>query len=257
MGNTGSLQQIASAAVHRDPLYDGASGLNYSGRIYTNSFKAAADPNFCNGVTVSPDQIKDVYSNGVSTISLPNENGQTALQSYVTGLVNSGRVPGERSDGNIDQQIKDDMAFYTGIQAEYCFYESRYKAALDQFLTLVSAPTGSDSASVTAALTTTIELNARLNSLLEILNYVSNDRAQKVNARSPQIDAANSGLQKRIGILKKQHDYLSSSDVRTRTQEEMMRYSAEKNQAMSVQIMFFMALNVVALGTIFTVYKNM
>jgi hypothetical protein len=37
----------------------------------------------------------------------------------------------------------------------------------------------------------------------------------------------------------------------------MMRYSAEKNRSMNIQIMFFVALNVVALGTVLTVYKNM
>ena len=35
-----------------------------------------------------------------------------------------------------------------------------------------------------------------------------------------------------------------------------MRYSAEKSRAMNIQIVFFVALNVVALGTIITVYKT-
>ena len=127
--------------------------------------------------------------------------------------------------------------------------------ALDQFLTLAATPAASSSA-ITESLNATIALNTRLNSLLEILNYVSNDRAQSVKSRNPKLNDANSDLQKKIAILKSQQNFLQSSDVRTRTQEEMMRYSAEKNNAMNVQIAFFVALNVVALGTIFTVYQG-
>jgi hypothetical protein len=149
-----------------------------------------------------------------------------------------------------------DKAFYASIQTEYCFYEARYKAALTQFLTLVSDAHGADSGAVSSALTATVNLNKRLNSLLEILNYVGNSRARDVNERGSAIDKANASLQEKIDVLKKQQDFLTSSDSRIRTQEEMVRYSAEKNRAMNIQIMFFVALNVVALGTIITVYKS-
>lgn len=179
---------------------------------------------------------------------------QSALQEYVNSLVQSGRIP-PKEQQDIDKQIVADRAFYSTVQAEYCFYEVRYKVALDQFLTLAATPSASSSA-ITESLNATIALNTRLNSLLEILNYVSNDRAQSVKSRNPKLNDANTDLQKKIAILKSQQNFLQSSDVRTRTQEEMMRYSAEKNNAMNVQIAFFVALNVVALGTIFTVYQG-
>ena len=263
MGNTSSVPQPAgigeTTSLTRDPTYESVSGLNYSGRIYTNQFKEISK-DICN-ITVNPTQIGDVMPNGISSTTLPVDNSthritQNALQGYVNTLIMSGKVPGERSDGDLEKQLSDDKAFYASIQTEYCFYESRYKSALDQFLTLVSAPNGADSAAITAMLTTTIALNARLNSLLEILNYINNTRAQNVNDRNPLLESANSILHEKVGILKKQYDYLNSSDVRTRTQEEMMRFSAEKNQAMNIQILFFVALNVVAVGTIITVYRN-
>jgi len=178
----------------------------------------------------------------------------SSLQGYIQGLISSGKIPGKL--GSFEQQMTADKAFYASIQTEYCFYEARYKAALTQFLTLVSDAHGADSGAVSAALTATVNLNKRLNSLLEILNYVGNSRARDVNERSPSIDKANSSLQEKIDVLKKQQEFLTSSDSRIRTQEEMVRYSAEKNRAMNIQIMFFVALNVVALGTIITVYKS-
>jgi hypothetical protein len=249
---------VVSLPVQRVPTLDGASGLHYSGRVYTNQFQGLSS-DICKGATAKAEQIDDIMKNSVSTTSLPMDDStqrisQSALQSYVEGLIASGVVPGQNAD--FDAQMKADSAFYTSVQAEYCFYEARYVAALTQFLSLVSQPQAADSKAVDTALTSTVNLNKRLNSLLEIMNYVSNSRAQKVNSRSPSIDEANKTLQKKIGILKSQQEYLTSSDVRIRTQEEMMRFSSEKSRAMNIQIMFFVALNVVALGTIFTVYKS-
>jgi hypothetical protein len=259
---TGPVQPtpVITTSVQRTPLYDGASGLHYSGKVYTNQFQQLASDSVCSGTgSVSPDQISETFPNGVSSTTLPMDEAthrirQSALQEYVNSLVQSGRIP-PKEQQDIDKQIVADRAFYSTVQAEYCFYEVRYKVALDQFLTLAATPSASSSA-ITESLNATIALNTRLNSLLEILNYVSNDRAQSVKSRNPKLNDANSDLQKKIAILKSQQNFLQSSDVRTRTQEEMMRYSAEKNNAMNVQIAFFVALNVVALGTIFTVYQG-
>jgi hypothetical protein len=220
--------------------------------------KTSAD--ICKGNEfVTVDHIGDAYPNGVSTTDLPVDKstqriGTAALQGYVTGLVGKGAVPGEMN--SFDAQMVADKRFYAQVQAEYCFYEARYKTALAQFLSLVSAPTASDNASVQAVLNQTVALNQRLNSLLEIINYIGNDRAQKVNVRSPDIDKANADIQQKIATLTEQKNFLQTSDVRENTQREMMRYSEEKNRAMRIQIMFFVALNVVALGTVLTVYKS-
>jgi hypothetical protein len=235
------------------------SGLNYSGRVYTNQFQKISGE-ICPAVSIAPNQISDVFPNGVSSITLPQDESthrisQTALQTYVDGLIRTGAIPGERSDGDLNKQMLDDQAFYTSIRSEYCFYESRYKVALDQFLTLVSSG-DTDQASVSRALKVTIDLNARLNSLLEILNSISTVKSQAVNTRGPVLNSANTELQKKLSILQEQHKFLGSSDVRSRTQEEMIRFSAEKNRAMNIQIMFFVALNIVALGTIITVYRS-
>jgi uncharacterized phage infection (PIP) family protein YhgE len=194
--------------------------------------------------------------NSISSPALPIDpntkridSGQIA--SYVKGLEAQGLVPGKQPD--FDKQMTIDSKFYATVQQEYCFYEARYTAALKQFLALVSAPQGADSG---AMLQATITLNKRLNSLLEIMNFVANSRATAVNDRAPQITEANEKLQNKLAQLRAQKEFLQDSDVRIRTQEEMVRYSAEKSRAMNIQIVFFVALNVVALGTIITVYKS-
>jgi len=244
--------------MQRSPVEDGASGLHYSGRVYQNSFQALSK-DICQGASVGPDKINDVFPNGISTTTLTIDPtaqrvSQTALQSYVKSLEAAGKAPGQM--GTFDAQMQADQAFYTAVQAEYCFYEARYTAALTQFLNTISQPSPDQSAS-NAALQSVITINSRLNSLMEIMSYIVNDRAQKINARSPAIDQANQSLDANIAQLAAQKAFLTSNDVRIKTQEEMVRYSAEKSRAMNIQIMFFVALNVVALGTVLSVYKSM
>jgi hypothetical protein len=269
MGNGSSSQPIPptppppSAAVNpvitlpftKSPTNEGASGLQYSGQIYANA-STQLSSDLCNGATASVDQIGDVFPNGVSSPNLPIDDSTkrisaTAIQGHVGQLVSTGVIPGQLAD--FTQQMAADLAFYKAVQTEYCFYEPRYVAALTQFIQLAAAPQGADSST---ALQATISINRRLNSLLEVLNYVGNDRAQKVNSRSPQIDAANASLDAKIQVLQQQQEYLTTGDVKIKTFDEMMRYSKEKNHAMSIQIMFFVALNVVALGTVISVYNG-
>lgn len=256
---------VITAPVQRSPVLDGASGLHYSGRLYTNeASQLAAD--ICNGATASVDQIKDIYTDpttgkatGVSSPDLPIDEATkristTALQGHVGQLVSQGLIPGQI--GNFDAQMTADKGFYATVKSEYCFYEARYIAALTQFLALVSDPHGADPKTTQPMLAQTVALNRRLNSLLEIINYIGNERAQSVNQRSPQIDKANDDLQSKMALLEAQKNFLESGDSVTRTQEEMIRYSAEKSRAMNIQIMFFVAVNVVALATVFQVYTT-
>ena len=254
-----SIQDVATVQLQRSPLYDGTSGLHYSGRLYMNQFdKLAGD--ICKGAIATAAQVGDVMPGGISRPDLPIDNttmriSQTALSGYVNGLVASKQIPEQMS--SITDQVAADRTFYDSLRKEYCFYEARYKAALAQLIDTISAPGTVDQGQVSGVLTSAKALNMRLNSLLEIMNHVGNDRAQKVNVRNKDIDTTNTRLQTKVAQLKSQREFLSSSDVRVRTQEEMVRYSAEKNRAMSIQIMFFVALNVVALGTVLTVYKGM
>ena len=250
---------IATVPMVRTPVPDGASGLHYSGKLYMNE-AAQLSQDICQGGSATVDQIYDVSANSISTASLPidpqtNRISASALQGYVDTKIAAGVIPGE--GGTLESQMPADAAFYATVKAEYCFYEARYIAALTQFLTLASIQTGVDQAAIKKVLDQTVVLNKRLNSLLEIVAYVGNQRAQATNNRSAQITAANKALEEKLAILAEQKNFLESSDAMIQTQQEMLRFSAEKGRAMNIQIMFFVALNVVALGTVLTVYRSM
>jgi hypothetical protein len=250
---------VVTLPLQRVPTLDGASGLQYSGRVYTNQF-AALSSDICNGASASLRQIKEVMPNSISTTTLPIDDStkrisQSAIQGYVANLQGTGAVPGEMP--TFDEQMAADKKFYDHVQREYCFYETRYQTALKEFLARVSNPAGVSQTEMQNILDTTTGLNQRLNSLLEIINYVGNERARRVSGRSPKLQEANSQLEKRMAVLQQQQALLTTGGGHIRTQEEQMRYSAEKSRAMNVQIMFFVALNVVALGTVMTVYRSL
>jgi hypothetical protein len=221
--------------------------------------------NICSNVAqVTYDKVNDVFPNGVASnpdwISIDRETGKvtpSSLASYVDLLTDNGTIPGREANASI--QNEKDRAFYARIENEYCFYQVRYKTALSQFIAKVSEPNAATNAG-NAELEVSKLLNKKLNILLEVMNYIGNQRAQNVNSRNSDMNlesSINNNIREQINTLKSQSELLNSSDVRTQTQLEMMHYSKEKNTAMNIQIMFFIALNVVALGTIFTVYKNL
>jgi hypothetical protein len=251
MGNLNSSQATMSALQNR-PGNDSQSSLNYSGQVYTNQVSLMTQPMCTSQAKVDLDS---VFPNGIATDQLTVDQSTkristSALQGYVENLKLQGKIPPQLVD--VDAQLRVDKAFYATVQQEYCFLESQYITALTQFITEISSKNGGDT-----TLAATISLNTKLNSLLEITNYIGNDRARKVNDRNSQINTANNQINERLAALQAQQKFLQSSDVRLQTEQEMMRFSKEKNSAMNIQIMFFVALNVVALGTVFTVYKGL
>jgi ubiquinone biosynthesis protein COQ9 len=120
-------------------------------------------------------------------------------------------------------------------------------------LTLIADPNTPDTSATLAA---TVNLNKRLNSLLEIMNYVSDERANMVNTRSNKLNTVGQTLNQKIAILQSQQKFLQTGDVMRNTQDEMMRYSAEKSDATNIQIATFVALNIVAIGAVLTVYRQ-
>jgi hypothetical protein len=239
-------------------IQDGTSGLHYSGKMYLNQVNQMTS-SICPATTVTYDKVDEVFPRGVAS-SLLTIDPQTqristsAIQGHVQALQNSGIIPGQIAD--ITQQIAKDQVFYAAVRQEYCFYEARYTAALTQFITDVSAPNAEATAG-TAPLAKTIALNKKLNSILEVMNTIGNQRATTVNNRNTAINTANVQINTRLNELRQQQNFLQSSDVRLQTQSELMRYTKEKNSAMNIQIMFFITLNVVAIGTLLTVYKNL
>jgi hypothetical protein len=57
--------------------------------------------------------------------------------------------------------------------------------------------------------------------------------------------------------LAAQKEFITNKDSLLTTRKEMLRYTAEKNNHITNQISMWAALNVLAIGTIFAIYRSM
>jgi transcriptional regulator of acetoin/glycerol metabolism len=181
------------------------------------------------------------------------------IESYITTLRSKGLLPSSSSStmyahspGTLSGQINTDAHIFTAIQAEYCYYQDQYKQALSEYLT--------NATSNTAASTTinnVTQLNLRLNSLIEIMNSLSQERAKNVQSNKDSINKWNADISKKLSGLQDQFNRIQRDDKTILTQTKMMEFSKEKNNAISNQIGLYIALNIAAIGMIFFVSRSL
>jgi hypothetical protein len=156
----------------------------------------------------------------------------------------------------MESMVSIDAAFFNKMRAEYCFYEQRYRYALKTFLQLATSRDTGDNPAAQRMLQHTKKLNTRLNSVLEVMNYLTQQRVGEANKNKDVINKSNIEINKALDKLKNTYDKLNNDNAMLITQKEMVRYTHEKNSYTTNQISLWAALNVLALGTIFYVYRN-
>jgi hypothetical protein len=209
-----------------------------------------------------------MFKNGVASDMLVPDSATgripvAQLAAHVQKLQGSGvlaRRPevrvGNGYETNMDKLIQNDANLFDRLNTEYCYYEQRYRYSLKLFLSKATSRTQTDNAIAQVTLQNTKLLNQRLNSVLETMNYLAASRVDMVNQNKEVINRYNKSINEKLGALKVTHDMLSKNDAIVRTQKEAVRYTEEKNNYTTNQISVWAALNVLALATIFYVYRN-
>jgi hypothetical protein len=211
---------------------------------------------------------------GVATASLtpdPTTNRPTAaaVATYVNGLIGSGTLPslptspvsnptgsGSTPESAMQAFVAQDAATRTNLKNEYCHYEARYRYALKEFLQKATSGVAANNAEALTLLATTKTLNLHLNSVLEVMNYLAQQRVQRTNALKDSVETSNAAINTRLAEMQRNYALLNSDDAIVRTQREMVRYTEEKNAFNANQISLWAAANVVALAVIFYVYRS-
>jgi hypothetical protein len=208
--------------------------------------------------SITDESVNVQFPNGVSFSGFDLDNRQRvpvdALAAQITNLKSNGQWPDNKA--KVDEQIQVDTQFYQAVKKEYCWYENRYSYILPKYLTLLTSDNKSDITLSQAMLASVTNLNKRLQSLLEIMNAVANERATRVDGYRARHVSGNNLINTNIAKLAEMKRKLSSSNVRLSTQKEMIAYTEEKNRALRVQITVFAVLNVIALGVVYTAYKQ-
>lgn len=208
--------------------------------------------------TINDQTAMSLFPNGLSFSDFDLNNRQRippeVLAAKITMLGQRKLIPANQRD--VDTQIALDTTFYESVRNEYCWYENRYQFLLRRYLRLLMSDNRDDVQLSQRMNMSVTDLNKRLQSLLEIMNNISNSRAQRVDSfRGRHVDgnkAINTNLDKLSALKRK----MNSDNLRLTTQREMKRYTEEKNRALRLQITVFAVLNVVALGVVYTAYKQ-
>jgi hypothetical protein len=228
-------------------------------------------PNIC---PAPPDYYSDAdllrkMEGGVASDSLiPDESSgrvsASVVMEHVEALKSAGiikprpmrTIAGGAQETDTDALKALDTELHTRLRQEYCYYEQRYRYALKNFLFKATSRNANDNPEAQRLLKDTRTLNIRLNSVLEVMNYLTQEKVEMVNSNTTSANQANTSINKKLGQLNAAYKLLNNDNAIIVTQKESVRYTEEKNNYNSNQIALWTALNVVALASIYYVYKS-
>jgi hypothetical protein len=225
----------------------------------------------CPAQTISTDtELSATYGDGVKVGVLPSvpsgsserdDKGkllQTTISTIITNLKSKGMIPSP-AGATPDVFIQKQQALIQNLQSEYCFYESRYKYALDKLFSAISSGylsgTPENKASVQSYLTTTKILNTRLNDLTQIMNGITESMLSTSDSIQNEIEQFNKRIKQQKDKLDAQNKIIMTGDTTTNIRKQMVKYTEEKAKYTDNLLRLYSFLNVVALGLLVYVYK--
>lgn len=231
---------------------------------------------FC-GLTGVPSfttsEIQATFTNGILPSQMPPMTKGLAtsawVQDYIRTLESSGRLPiptrasdlatatfsSPESQDPLALYVQKENAFQTKLKQEYCFYEARYAAALNDFLSSV-AMTTSKPEQVTQKLQLARRLNEKLSLLTQIADGVTKYRNQVSRSMQQSVNSVNTAMQARREELLDQQEILSSESAGAELSRRMSEYAKEKAKANNNLLSLYGVLNIVALAMIFYIARS-
>lgn len=181
----------------------------------------------------------------------------SALATHISALENRGLIKPYRPSIDMETQIKQDREVFEAMNKEYCYYEDKYRKALKEYFEAATSTDTSLNATARTKIQSAVTFNRKLNSLLEIMNFISQGRAKTVEANKGVINQKNKQINDRLTRLKSQYDMIMKDHISIESQKALIEYSKEKNNYVSNQIGLYIGLNILAIGTILFVARSL
>ena len=182
----------------------------------------------------------------------------TVLSSIVAGHRNSGVIP-TPTPSNPEQYLTKQQTFIADVKAEYCYYESRYKYALNQLFTAISSgyPTSTPviKTTVQTYLTMTQRFNQRLNDLSQIINATVSSMMTNSSDVDREIMQYNNQIQEKQMKLDEQNRIITSNEAGMKIKKDMVKYTEEKARHTNNLLKMYSFLNIITVGLLIYVYK--
>jgi hypothetical protein len=221
---------------------------------------------------ITDSELNQVYSNkdkpGILPSASPSSsdrdgNGMlkdTAIKALIGSLKGSGIIPTATSKGNPEEFMRKQEELLKNIEAEYCFYEARYKYSLEQLFKNINMGymnnTGDVQGAIQTSLASTQALNQKLNDLTQIINGITEDMMSSTNSLEAETKALDAKMKEQKKKLDAQNKIISSNQAVTELNKQMVKFTEQKAKYSNNLLGLYSFLNVVALGLLIYVYKS-
>jgi len=223
----------------------------------------------------------DIYSDGINpsllgsvTIQQADRDSETGLllnerlNQVVSNLQDKGVIPkapamtGAKNQATVIEKFMElEAEFIEGVKKEYCFYNSRYRFSLNDLIKTLSdgyaAQTKPDPNLVKIKLERTLALNQKLNDITQIMNAATRLRLTQSQEHNQSINALNETLMARSKKLSEESQVLTSKQSDAVLYKNMVKVTTEKANYTNNMLMIYSFLNIVAIGSLFYVYRSM
>lgn len=185
---------------------------------------------------------------------------KTAIDGIVSSLKSSGVIPQPKSADGGELYLKKQTDLLKNVQAEYCFYDARYKYSLNKLFTAINNGyinnTPDTQAVIQKYLTSTQALNRRLNDLTQITNAVTEYMLSSTSDLEQEIRSFEKQITELQGKLLEQNKLISSNQAVSELNKQMVKFTEQKAKYSNNLLGLYSFLNVVALGLLVYVYKS-
>ena len=176
-----------------------------------------------------------------------------------------------KSNGTIPNPDQADPAVYinkqntllTNAKSEYCFYESRYKYALDKLFAAIrqnyKTTSTNDSADIQTMINGLLEktqkFNKNLNDLIQIMIAITDGMMTVDTSMNTEINTYTQNLNDYQQKLQEQRTILNSNQATMKLNKQMVEYTEEKSRYTDNLMKMYSVLNIVVVGLLVYVYK--
>lgn len=183
---------------------------------------------------------------------------QNTLTTILIHLRKTGIIPSSTKD-TPDVFIQKQKALIQGLRLEYCFYESRYKYALEKVFNAIRNGDFSNTEDTKATLKRYLEitkmLHRRLNDLTQITSSITENMHSTSVGIQSEIETYNKQIQAQRVQLEKQSKIINKGEAVTNIRKEMVKYTEEKAKYTDNLLTLYSFLNIVTLGLLVYIYK--
>ena len=184
----------------------------------------------------------------------------TTIKSLIGSLKGSGVIPTATQKGNPEEFLRKQGELLRNIESEYCFYEARYKYALEQLFKNINVGymnnTGDVQSAIQSSLASTQALNQKLNDLTQIINGITEDMLSSTSSLEAETKALDKKMKEQKKKLDAQNKIISSNQAVTELNKQMVKFTEQKAKYSNNLLGLYSFLNVVALGLLIYVYKS-